>query len=467
MGHPEPFNMTMIGVGNEQWGPQFIERYEIFHRALKEKHPEITIVSGSGPAPHDDRYDYLWPELRRLNADIVDEHCYANPNWFFTAAHRYDDFPRSGPKAFMGEYAAQSDRIVSVINENNLECALSEAAFMTGMERNADVVRMSSYAPLFAHIDAWQWRPNLIWCDNLRVMGTPNYHVQKLFSLHSGDVALPVKLEPDQQAYPGAGRIGVGTYNTSAEFKEIRVTRMGVSLFENSWAQEWEESGGNWEWENDMRRQTRTRGEAFAYAGDSSWSDYTLSLKARKLRGSEGFAVVVRHPSPNTRIVWNLGGWGNTKHGIQELLGVQPREIAQVPGSIEADRWYDVRIELIGTQMKCYLDGELIQSADVPGPTAQRFFASAVLDEEANEVVLKVVNAEPEPATVNINLNGAQVRGSGRAIVLAGEDLSDVNTLDDPMKLYPVEHQTAFAGSSVRHEFKPYSLTILRLPTGR
>jgi alpha-N-arabinofuranosidase len=124
----------------------------------------------------------------------VDEHCYARPDWFLNNASRYDRYDRTGPKVFMGEYAAQSDKTVSVLNRNNWECALAEAAYLTGLERNADVVVMASYAPLFGHEEGWQWRPNLIWCDNLRSYGTPNYYVQQLFSRNRGDRVLPVQL---------------------------------------------------------------------------------------------------------------------------------------------------------------------------------------------------------------------------------------------------------------------------------
>ena len=129
-----------------------------------------------------------------MNADIVDEHCYARPDWFLNNSARYDRYDRSGPKVFMGEYAAQSDRVVSVLNRNNWECAIAEAAYMTGLERNADVVVMSSYAPLFGHEEGWQWRPNLIWCDNLHSYGTPSYYVQQLFGRNRGDRVLPVEL---------------------------------------------------------------------------------------------------------------------------------------------------------------------------------------------------------------------------------------------------------------------------------
>ncbi len=194
LGHPAPFNMKMMGVGNEQWGPQYIERYAAFAKVLKVQHPEIMLVTDSGPSPADERFNYLWPKLRELQADMVDEHCYDHPLWFFTNTTRYDHYDRNGPKVFMGEYAAQSVDVVSPKNRNNLECALAEAAYLTGLERNADVVRMASYAPLFANAEAWQWTPDLIWVDSLRVYGTPSYYVQQLFSLNRGDTVLPVQL---------------------------------------------------------------------------------------------------------------------------------------------------------------------------------------------------------------------------------------------------------------------------------
>jgi alpha-N-arabinofuranosidase len=195
MGHPEPFHLKMMGVGNEQWGPQYIERYARFAKALKGKYPEIMLVSASGPSPDDDRFKFLWSKLRELHADIVDEHCYANPSWFFNNTHRYDHYDRAGPKVFMGEYAAQSVGVVSVKNRNTLECALAEAAYMTGLERNADVVRMASYAPLFANAQAWQWTPDMIWVNSLQSFATPDYYAQMLFSRNRGSVVLPVSYD--------------------------------------------------------------------------------------------------------------------------------------------------------------------------------------------------------------------------------------------------------------------------------
>lgn len=192
MGHPKPFNMKFIGVGNEQWGEQYIERYKVFEKALKTKYPDIKIISGAGPFPDGELFDYATRELKELKADIVDEHYYAKPDWFLKNATRYDNYDRNGPKIFAGEYAAQSVATVSPENKNNWECALSEAAFMTGLERNADLVHLASYAPLLAHADGWQWTPDLIWFNNLESYATPNYYVQQMFSINKGTHALSV-----------------------------------------------------------------------------------------------------------------------------------------------------------------------------------------------------------------------------------------------------------------------------------
>lgn len=200
LGHPAPFNLKMIGVGNEQWGPQYVDRWKIFTKAIKTKYPDVKIVSALGPSPDGKEFDLLNTTFRSLGADILDEHYYAPPKWFRDNARRYDNYDRKGPKIFAGEYAAQSVATVSPQNKNNWECALSEAAFMTGLERNADVVNMASYAPLFAHVDGWQWTPNLIWFDNLKSYATPNYYVQQLFSLNKGTDVVPLTLNNEAVA---------------------------------------------------------------------------------------------------------------------------------------------------------------------------------------------------------------------------------------------------------------------------
>jgi alpha-L-arabinofuranosidase len=228
MGHPAPFNMKYLGIGNEQWGPQYFERYSLFEKAVNAKYPDINLVSGTGPQPDDELFKSAVESLKTLKPQLVDEHYYRPPKWFRDNAARYDNYDRNSYKIFAGEFAAQSFYTGSPDNKNNWECALSEAAFMTGLERNADVVNMVSYAPLFAHVDAWQWTPDLIWFDNLKSYGTANYYVQKLFSTNKGTNALAIlqenkPLTGQQGLYASAvidkksGEIILKIVNTSAD----------------------------------------------------------------------------------------------------------------------------------------------------------------------------------------------------------------------------------------------------------
>jgi alpha-L-arabinofuranosidase len=213
MGHPAPFNLKMIGIGNEQWGQEYFDRYELISKAFKAKYPNITLVSGTGPGAEGELFEQAEKALPKLNAEIVDEHYYKDPKWFRDNANRYDKYDRNRYKIFAGEYAAQSHGVVNPDNKNNWECALSEAAFMTGLERNADVVYMTSYAPLFAHVNRWQWTPDLIWFDNLTSFGTANYYVQKMFANNPGTSTLAIKSN-------GENLIGQNEIYASSSFDE-------------------------------------------------------------------------------------------------------------------------------------------------------------------------------------------------------------------------------------------------------
>lgn len=235
MGHPAPFNLKFIGIGNEQWGKEYTERLEPFVKAIRAKYPEMKIVGSSGPSADGEQFDYLWPEMKRLKVDLVDEHYYKEPEWFLANASRYDNYDRKGPAVFAGEYASHDH---ATGKQNNFLSALTEAAFMTGLERNADIVHMCTYAPLFAHIDAWQWNPDMIWFDNLRMMKTPNYYVQQLYAQNAGSNVMT--LTRDKKAIAGQDNLyasavydkGQNCYivkiaNTGTEAKDIKIALTG------------------------------------------------------------------------------------------------------------------------------------------------------------------------------------------------------------------------------------------------
>ena len=225
MGHPEPFGLKYIAIGNEQWGPEYVERLAPFVRALRFSCPEIQIVGSSGPSPSGDKFDYLWDEMRRLGVDLVDEHYYRDEDWFKSNATRYDNYPRKGAKVFAGEYACHPKGR----KYNAYDAAIHEAAFMTGLERNADVVYMATYAPLLAHREGWQWRPDMIWFDNLSNNLTSSYHVQKLYAHNRGSNMLPVT----SAGAPLTGQNGIyasGVYDADQKSYVIKMVNLSDEI---------------------------------------------------------------------------------------------------------------------------------------------------------------------------------------------------------------------------------------------
>ncbi len=461
MGHPEPFQMKYLGVGNEQWGPEYFPRYERFLTAIRAKYPDLHIITTSGPGVDDDNWQFAYSQFKTIPADIVDEHYYRSPQWFLDHDNRYDNYDRRGPKVFAGEFAAHGPG-----RRNDLQCALSEAAFMTGLVRNADVVCMSSYAPLFNKVGSTQWLPDLIWFDNTRVFGTPSYYVQKLFSLHRGDEVIPLTVtQPQPSAMVPQGQIGVGTWLTKAEFKDIRVEQDSQTVYASKFSDGtngWTFSRGNWQVKEGCLQQTSTEPNVRAMLDDTLSGDLTLTLKARALSGDEGFLISFQGAADDGKGWWNLGGWGNRQHGL-EAAGVPQ---LRVPGHIETGRWYDVKIELQGDAIRCYLDGRKIH--DVRRLTSKDLYAVASYDRDAGETILKVVNVSDITHRTAIRLQGARDVGSeARQILLTSDNPADVNSLDAPTQVAPREAPLAGVSSDFPHDFPAHSLTVLRLKTPR
>ena len=459
MGHPASFNLKMLGIGNENWSQAFLDRYAIIAKAVKSKHPEIEIVSSAGAGPGGHEYDLAWKTLPKLGADWVDEHYYISADWLFGANARYDKFDRNGPKVYVGEYACHLPS-----RENRLYAALAEAAMMTGFERNSDIVGMTAYAPLFSKIGSTQWVPDLIWFDNTRAFGTPSYYVQKLFMRHLPDVILPTTAKVEAQTMAPAGRIGLQTWNSSAEFRDIRVTRGSETLYAfdparklDGWTTAEE---GKWELAEGALRQTDAgKTQTTICIGDPAWQDYTIHLKARKLAGAEGFIIRLRDQD-NHYVHVNFGGWGNTAHGIQ-LNGSNP--IVQKPGTIEQNRWYDIEISLAGDRVSAKLDGvPIFDQVAAPAAGAPGVYLVSGYDRNTGEIIVKCVNPRTTACPLQLNLTGASVPPQqARRITLTG-DASAINDLDHPDRIAPVEDSVAVSGPGVKTELQPSSLTILR-----
>jgi alpha-L-arabinofuranosidase len=449
-GHPAPFHMKYMEIGNENGGPAYAERYALFYRAIKAKYPEMNLIANEwGGVP------------KNAPVDVVDEHYYNNPDFFIGQAHRYDTYRRTGPKVFVGEYA-----VTSGSGLGNLRGAIGEAAFMTGLERNSDVVVMASYAPLFVNVNHKRWPINLINFDSSRAFGLPSYYVQQMFSQNRGDVVLPIEVEAPLTASgaPKGGAIGVGTWLTQAEFKDMKVTRGGETLY--AWdpadgSKGWNLLGGDWRVQDGALRQNGRGDNIRAITGHRAWSDYTYSLKARKLGGAEGFLILFRVQDQEAKSWWNLGGWGNKRHAV-EMGGIISNE---VEGEIETGRWYDIRIEMKGDSIKCYLDNKLMHEARVP--VVRSLYASASRENKTGEVIVKVVNVSADAQEAELSLKGVtKLNGTAKAMVLTSETATDENTMANPTKVVPKTESLDVNNPVFRRSFPGNSLTVLRVKTG-
>lgn len=443
--HPAPFHMRYMEIGNENGGPAYQQRYALFYDAIKARYPEMRLIANEWGGR---------PTSRPV--EIVDEHYYSTPEFFIANAGKYDSYDRAGRKVYVGEYA-----VTQGCGQGNLRAAVGEAAFMTGMERNSDVVLMASYAPLFANVNYKKWNPDLIDFDSSRVYGLPSYYVQKMFSENRADVILPVEVQsPEMTEATRSGAVGVGTWRTEAQFKDIRVTRDGQTLFASDFSSGttgWRMHGGDWLVQDGALQQKALRENIRAFAGDRNWSNYTYSLKARKLSGDEGFLIPFLVQDEDAKGWWNIGGWGNTRHAI-EMDGIFANE---VPGKIETGRWYDIRIELNATRIKCFLDDKLIH--DITYPCNKALYAVAGLAPNRHEAIVKVVNVSREAQDTDIVLKGGEAHGKVTATVLSSDNPQDENSLDQPRKIAPTTRTFSCSGASLRYSFPANSVTVLRL----
>lgn len=450
-GHPTPFNLKYLEIGNENYGTEYFKNYELIAKAVLARYPEMKLIANDWSGGH--------PTVP--TPDIIDEHYYNDPDWFILNATKYDNYDRKGPKIFVGEYA-----VTSGSGKGNLRGAIGEAAFMTGMERNSDIVEMGAYAPLFCNVNHKRWPINLINYDNSRWYGLPSYYVQQMFAGNQGNVNLPVTIEGSPETeIPGAtGRIGLGTWNNAAEFKELKVVAPdGKILYQSDFTKnidDWTKTGkGDWSVNDGVLRQSAIATGVTAYVGYKSWKDYTITLKARKLSGENGFQIYFHNSEKSGRIRWDIGGYNNSTNEMQIGLNA-----GSMKGYVETGRWYDVKLEIAGNTVKGYLDGQLIQTVTADNLNKKSICASASREDKTGEIIVKIVNTSSKAVKTKVELNGAgALKGTGNAIVLTSSSPLDENTLDFPAKVSPKIENIKFSGSNITRVFPANSLTILRL----
>ncbi len=435
MGHPEPFNMEYICLGNEEDDtPQFRERCKLIADALREKYPEIKVIGTSGTAAEGSNYTGLWEYSKEEELDAVDEHYYVSPNWLLANNHRYDEFDRNGPKVFVGEYASRDDRLVN---------AIAEAAYLTGIERNGDVVQFSCYAPLLTNVNHQQWHPDLIRFDNTRVSKTASYYVQQLFSTYDGNAYLDSKVSYAEGFDPLGdiyrGKIGVGSWNTQVQYDDVKLVSNGKTVLSENFSatpDNWEVLQGEFSTGDGVYMQESNGQPAWSvWNGSFDASDYTYSVKAKKTGGSEGFLVVFGHTATGDFYWLNLGGWNNTMHAVEQGNGQGKATLVSAPGSVNINEWYDIRVEVKKSIARVFLNDELL--FEIPPPPSP-VTASVVRNDATNELIIKLVNSSADAIDVQMDLTGGVIDQEAKVITFTGDPVWR-NSLDTPDVVKPGE----------------------------
>ena len=459
-GHPAPFNLEYLGVGNEDaQTPTFGVRFKMIYEALKAKYPNLKIVGTVGPSPSGSDFNEGWKFANDLRVDIVDEHYYEKPDWFLSNLKRYDSYNSAGTKVYVGEYASWG---------NTLFNALAEAAYMTSLERNGDIVRMASYAPLLGKAQHMQWKPNLIYFNNTTVSPSVNYYVQQLFSRNQGDVYLPTTVSSGLPDKRQSGFL-LGTWDTQAQFASVKVVADSQTLLDESFdgsAKNWTAESGRWNAANGVYAQSADGQPVLSrLTATIDQPNYTLTVKAKKTGGQEGFLIGFGATDARDYYWWNLGGWGNSQHAVEKISNGTKTAIGKpVDGTIEPNRWYDIRIEVTGARIKCYLDGVLIHDLTDPDSagSSSSLAASCVKDSKTGDVIVKLVNVTAKGMPVQVNLAGlGQINPVAARTVLSGNPKGE-DSFENPRNLLPQTSEIT-VGDSFESDAPAYSFTLIRM----
>lgn len=464
-GHPAPYNIEYLEIGNENNQPdpalqsdRYYERFKKFKDAILAKYPNMHLI-GNVVAWGDDNPKWGSEEP----VELLDEHYYRNPSWFTNAFHKYDTYERGKHDIYVGEYAVTQ----GFGNMGSLEAALGEGVYMMGMENNSDVVKMASYAPIFANLNRRVWAPDMIQFVSDRAFGTPSYYVQKMMFNNIGDKVLNVKVDNPYSydvAYnlkPEICQVGVGTWATQCSFKDASLTDNGKALTGETVKDinikgDWTEANGEVSQTSTETATIRLNPVRF------NAQNYTYKVRAKKNGGDEGFLIIFNYVDPKNYCWLNIGGWGNTQHGIEQIVNGGKGQMATVSGHVETGRWYDVEIDVKGDSVYAKLDGKQIFATRLKPNMTPGFFATATKDSKTGEVIVKLANTNIEGTTAKVSLDGKTLQNA-KLIRLTAKNGSEENDIDHPTNVYPTSTNVPVHGDSIELEIPASSLSILRL----
>lgn len=465
LGHPKPFPLRYVEIGNEHPPALYGDYYKKFRDAIKAKYPSMTVImsmywSGLNPGAIARAGDE--------NIDVVDEHSYRGSGWIRTNFDYFDKYKRKPWKVYVGEYAHHH-------GNGDWSAALDDSVYLMMLERNGDLVTMASYAPLFVNVNKRDWGVNLIEFDSSRSFAHASYYVQKLFNDTRPDVNLAttvdVQPKPDPTRPLMAGKFGLGAWSTETEFKELRIYDDKDQLvFSDDFQslENWETPGiGQWRVEDGVLRQTdKGRSPAMLLLKTPDLRTGRVTLKARRVGGNEGFLMFFNASGADRFLFCNYGAAGNSFSAIQDRgvpEGCAFKGGRTTPGKIENERWYEISLTVTRDKAEMFLDGKKVSDARME--YLPSFFATAGQGKRAKELVLKATNYHKQPLRAEIQLDGAAVVSpTGQHIVIRADKPTDENSLDNPRRIVPQEAPLSNCGKNFSVTLPPSSVNVLRIP---
>lgn len=452
-GHPEPFPLKYVEIGNENVGKRYAAHYKQFYKAIKKRYPALNIICAL----------MFHPEVEEAgNPEFIDPHYYETADWFYRNDRLYDHIPAiyGNSKIYIGEYAATGNP--------SLYSSLGEAAFLTGVERNSSRIQLVSYAPLFQNAN--HGNAHMIVYDNNSVYGRTNYHIMKMFALNRPDFNLETTISPVNNPKPlqFTGKIGLGSCGTSVQYKDFIVEKNGQAIYTSDFSDlntNWRIHQGNWNVSGNILTQTDTNTDGYIFLETNQREDCTIRLKARKIKGREGFRIFFGAKDIQNYYMADLGShqnesviFGERKNGvITSLFDYRNTQ------SIRAGEWYDVRIEIKGNHWKCYLNNKL--SYEYTCQPLVRHYAVSGYDQDKKELILKLVNGENKPWKGIIRLtNITGIKNPVRQIQIHSPSANSENSLTSPQAVIPQTKYLQGVKDKYHIDCPPNSFTILRIP---
>ncbi len=458
-GHPAPFPLKYVEIGNENFTARYDSNFKYIYNKLKEEYPQLIFLNTMG-IDHAEQFNL------RLGNDMIDPHWYVTPDFFYNNRTIFDKTPRGHYDIYVGEYAANGE-----VGEGNLEASLSEATFMIDMERNSDIVKMASYAPLITNDHAPNWHCNLIWQHSGEVFGRASYYTQKMFSENLPSYNLNSKLMTERVSVPYYGRAGIGTWLTAADFRNFKVSDHNGKViysadFKNN-RDEWTDMQGNWSANDDGINQSYTsQSRCITLINSLAFRDGVFEVEACKTGGSEGFLLTFgcNEEDWNHYYQLNIGGWNNTGIAFEDVTNGTGAIISERPTfKIENNKWYKIKVVCKNGKIEGYVDDKLYCSADLGDQLGTRISTHSGYDDAAGEIVVKVVNAEKNALPLSLNLNAKNISSEASVETLKSDSPWDENSYSLPTLISPVKTTIKDVADNFKYTFSPYSLTIIRI----